>query len=143
MHPPTHSYPFILPVSLQSGLPGEGRCSRVWAESLQASPHHHNDAFFIYFFIYFCSGDFVPEHLCRLPSTPLAPNPSVPSTLPPPSPFPPFQLISSCAEAASSICSVLPPQPHFPAISAPISLPSATSTTGPTHSSSPTTNCRH
>lgn len=50
----------------------------------------------------------------------------MPSTFPPSSPFA-FQLISTCAEAASSICSVLPPQPLLPAITAPISLRSTTS----------------
>lgn len=61
-----------------------------------------------------------PTPTCLLLHNPM------PSTFPPPSPFA-FQLISTCAEAASSICSVLPPQPWFPAITAPISLPSVTS----------------
>lgn len=139
IHPliPIHSF---CPCHCSQGYQGRGGAPGC---GLSHCRHHHITTMMPFLFIYFCSGEICTGASLQAPLTPLAPNTSVPSTLPPPSPFPPFQLISSCAEAASSICSVLPPQPHFPAISAPISLPSATSTTGPTHSSSPTTNCRH
>lgn len=69
---PIHS---LCPCHCSQGYQGRGGAPGC---GLSHCRHHHITTMMPFLFIYFCSGDFVPEHRCRLPSPPSPQTPQCP-----------------------------------------------------------------